>query len=1061
MPSMSSTPVRRVPSLAFLALLALPTAAQNLRLNAPLAREVSGWIGGPASADGQTLVYPADRDAGPGSELYALPADARGGPLRLSGTLAGDGYVSVQFTQEGKGVLFLDDLDGNGSVELALVPIDGGAPPRAVSGPLVPGRNVQSVQPSRDELHCVYLADQDADEVFELFAVSVSGAAVPVKLNGSLVAGGDVQGFVLSDDGRRVLYSADQDADEVVELFVAPVDGSAPARKLPIPLVAGGDVVFFQLDPGAVRVSYLADQAEDERFELFTIPSDGSQAPSRLSGVLVPGGDVATCRLSPDGRWVVYEADQDTDEHFEIYGVPADGSRAAVKLSTPSDREPVLHGLSHDSACAVYQSDPSGTHTLELFSVPIDGSAPSRRISGPMVAGGDAYFPAFSHDSSRVVYAADQDANDVFELYSAPIDGSAPPVKLNAPLPPGGDVAVSPFNLLPGFYVMAAGVMYEADQEVDGLGEVYFAPLAGGGAPRKLVSGPSQGAYPAYANRADGSPDSPPRDFGRVYFWRERALFSVGVEPGAEALLIDEARSSRTVGSVRRFLLSPSGERAVYHAREDGDGDVGELYSIPTEKPSERVQLRSGLAPGRFPSVQLFTPDEERVVYLSLSLLPSGGSTGLYSEPVYGSAAPVQLDIPPARGVRSAGSEDFDTLVLLPDGRQLVFLAGLDSAPASTGLFLVPVDGSSPPRLLSGDEDVLLGVECSADGSRIAFRSIVGTTVGLFVVPSDASAPARRVDAGGPRVPEFDYRLSPDGERVFYRTLEEPGKGELFVASSDASVAPLRLNGPLQSQGDVTAFALDPLGLRVVYLADAAIDEVFELYTVLADGSAAPERLHAPLSGALDVTDFQVSADGRRVAFRGDLRTDDVLELFSAPLDARRPPVRLSANLGSDGDVLDYRLGPDGKVVVYRADPTADGLVELFSTPIEGSRGQARLSRPLIPGGSVASFQISADSRSVAFTAERLDVPPPLGDPGPPSGDSWRPLTLLTVPIRGQQKAAVIAGPFQGTGTVSAYQLSADGGVVVYRADQDETHVDELYAAWTAHGPVSLRAARR
>lgn len=1039
-----------------LALLAIPAAAQSVKLNAPLAREVAGWIGFPrTSPDGQTLVYLADRDGGPEAEIHALAAGGKGGPRRLSGAIEGG---DLQITLDGAGVLFLDDLDASGSVELALVPIDGSAPPSALSGPMVAGGNVQSFQASRDGLHCVYLADQVADEVLELFSVPITGSAPPVKLSGVLVSGGDVLGLTLSSDGRLALYSADQDVDGVYELFVAPIDGSAPARKLPIPLVPGGDVVYFLLDPGASHVLYTADQEEDERFELFTIQTDGSQPPLKLNGPLVPGGDVSVSYgnflyayfdLSLDGRWVVYSADQDTDQRFELYTVPADGSLSAVKLSSPSDHEPVLAGLSYDSTWVVYRSDP-GMGTYELFSAPIDGSAPSRRISGAMTPGGDAYFPAISFDSRRVVYAADQDVDSVYELYSAPIDGSAPPVKLNAPLPPGGDIAVEPAVLLPGFFIMEDGVMYEADQEVDNLKEIYFAPVAGGAAPRKLVSGPVNHGIPAYDA-------APPGDFARVYFYREqnlRTLFSVGVEPGAQPILLDEAMSSVAVGDVGDFLLSASGERAVYRAQEEGQEWPGELVSVRTSKPSVRAPLLSGLPPGQFPVALFFTPDERRVIHMGLS--STGGQTALYSGPVDGSGPPVRLDVLPAGDYRGGGvGGEFGTIAPLPDGQRLVFLAGV-AGTTRTGLFLAPADGSAPPLLLSGDLDLLAGLELSADGSRIAFRSNEAS-VKLYVVPSDGSALPRRVDLG--QRPQHDFELSPDGEQVFFRTSPNLAPDELFVAPSDASAAPRRLNAPLQGRGDVTGFALDPLGLRVVYRADQELDEQFELYSVPADSSAAAVRLHAPLSGALDVRDFRISADATYVVLSGDLRTDEVHELFSAPLDASRAPVTLSGNPASGPGVLDYRLSPDGQRVVYRAYRAVQagyGPLELFSSSIRGSRGPVKLSRPLIPDGGVWSFQISGDSRTVAFTTERLPTPPYRPEEGP------RPrLTLLAVPIRGQEKASEIAGPFHGEGSVSAFQLSADGSVVVYLADQDEPFAIELYAARRPSSPGTTPAAKR
>jgi hypothetical protein len=70
-------------------------------------------------------------------------------------------------------------------------------------------------------------------------------------------------------------------------------------------------------------------------------------------------------------------------------------------------------------------------------------------------------------NSQGVVYRADQYANDVIALYAVPIVGGAEPARVNAPLVPGGDVQA---------YALTSdskGVLYIADQETDGLDELF------------------------------------------------------------------------------------------------------------------------------------------------------------------------------------------------------------------------------------------------------------------------------------------------------------------------------------------------------------------------------------------------------------------------------------------------------------------------------------------------------------------------------------------------------------------------------------------------------------
>ena len=127
-----------------------------------------------------------------------------------------------------------------------------------------------------------------------------------------------------------------------------------------------------------------------------------------------------------------------------LLAVTASANPQTKKLSGPLVRDGLgdvyAHVLSPDGARAVYRASHDDPQALDLYSVPVDGSAPAVRLNPPLVAGGNVEWPPlFSPDSSRVVYVADQDVDGMLELYSVPLAGGTV-VKLNAPLIPAGDV---------------------------------------------------------------------------------------------------------------------------------------------------------------------------------------------------------------------------------------------------------------------------------------------------------------------------------------------------------------------------------------------------------------------------------------------------------------------------------------------------------------------------------------------------------------------------------------------------------------------------------------------
>ena len=229
----------------------------------------------------------------------------------------------------------------------------------------------------------------------------------------------------------------------------------------------------------------------------------------------------------------------------------------------------------------LYHADQETNDVSELYIVLSTGGAP-KKLNGTLVAGGDVN-PIlstagiqFSPDGSRVLYQADQDVNDVNEIYVVASTGGLP-VKLNGPLVSGGDVSANGLQFSPD----GSRVLYLADQATDNVIEAYTVPVSGGTAVKingTLVAG---GAVSALGLQF--SPDS-----SRVLYLADQDSDNVdeiyivpsggGVPTKVNAPLVvgGDVTSSSLQFSNPQF--SPDGSRVVYRADQDMD-EVFEIYT--------------------------------------------------------------------------------------------------------------------------------------------------------------------------------------------------------------------------------------------------------------------------------------------------------------------------------------------------------------------------------------------------------------------------------------------------------------------------------------------------
>ncbi len=720
-----------------------------------------------------------------------------------------------------------------------------------LNGPLAqPGSgDVTESRVSPDGAWVVYLADQELDETYDLFSVPSAGGAEPIRLNPTPVVGRSVARFEVAAAGGRVVFLANLERG----LYSVPLDGSAAALELFPPLAPDRRIVEFHIDPRGSRVVYTADQDQDEVYELYSAPVDASQGPVRISGSLVPGGDVAWSpreshvAISPDGTRVLYRADQEQDG------------------------------------------------AVQLYSAPIEGAALPLRLSGPLVALGGVVDFALSADSRWVVYRANQEQVDSLELFSAPIDGRREALRLHPPLVADGDVGAftSYFGefIQPDSYRITPDgrrVVYWADQEEEGLFELFSAPIEG--------------------------------------FGRQRAR---RIGHGTILELSGELGPGESLFPFESFELDSTGSRAVYLRFQDG---AQQLFSAPVDRRGGEVRISDSLPLGADVYSYWVNPHGEQVLYYT-----SFGE--LYSVPSDGHLPALELGVSP-----SLEGED-DDFTFSPDGMRVVFR----TYELGRHLVSMELDGTGTVELGAphhGVQTWISGVQLASGGTRVVYSAdpLETDVLELFSAPLDGSLPAVKLSGellpGGPvRGTVADFQISPDGRRVVYRADQDlDDVYELYSAQLHGKKQRIKLHEPFVPGRSVprAGFQVAPDSMHVAFIADADTNDVHELYGVPIDGSGPPVKLSASLTTGGDVrSGLLFTPDGSRVLYLADAELDERFELYAAPIDGSAAAVKLSGPLVAGGDVqpneadpnyglnIGFLVSPHGAWVVYRADQTA------------------------------------------------------------------------------------------------------------------------------------------
>lgn len=212
----------------------------------------------------------------------------------------------------------------------------------------------------------------------------------------------------------------------------------------------------------------------------------------------------------------------------------------------------------------------------------------------------------------------------------------------------------------------------------------------------------------------------------------------------------------------------------------------------------------------------------------------------------------------------------------------------------------------------------------------------------------------------------LDY-LSPNGQWALYLADQENDQLVELYSVSLRDGTRTKLNDPLVAGGDVVDFRISPDSTRVVYRADQQVNERLELFSVPIAGGGAIKLNGTPVVGGdvLSESDYAISSDSQRVVYRADQAVDEKFELFSVPLTGGTP-IKLNPPLGGS-DVLQYNLSADASRVIFQVD-----LRELWSVPIAG--GTATLITPPLPSD-LHLVIVTPDSSRVFYVTRNHPLP--------------------------------------------------------------------------------------
>ncbi|MGZ5428824.1 MAG: S9 family peptidase, partial [Thermoanaerobaculia bacterium] len=390
---------------------------------------------------------------------------------------------------------------------------------------------------------------------------------------------------------------------------------------------------------------------------------------------------------------------------------------------------------------------------------------------------------------------------------------------------------------------------------------------------------------------------------------------------------------------------------------------------------------------------------------------------------------------------------------LSPDGKQVAFVRTTTDLAAGTrnaDVWIVPADGSAPPRALTRHEKADNAPRFSPDGRTLAFVSTRSGAPQVYLLDLGGGEPRKLTDlSAGVQDPLV---FSPDGKKIAFvsdvhpecpdeacnrKKRDEAGKNpvkvhhltrllyrhwdewrenvrhHVFVADlatgAVTDVTPGDFDSPphLYENGGV---AFSPDGGEIAFVSNRAGGDAEswttnkDVWTVPATGGAATKL--TALNAAADF-DPAYTPDGASILVRAQRRAGFEADRWYLDLYDRKSKAKRTLFEEPDLSVSEFSLSRDGKTVYFTAE--SEGRGDLFEVSLAG--GKPRL---LKKGGNIGALQAGAGA--IVFTESTLTAPAeifslPLEEKTPKPGAKSPQAKALTDENRSWRKDVSMSAP--------------------------------------------------
>lgn len=565
-----------------------------------------GYVYDFAITHDDTRVVLEGSPAGEQQRLWVAELSGTPDPTPISQADGAEGYAQGPFVITSDDSTVYYRADTGGAVHLMAADLGSPVSTTVMSQPLDDEYvYVEDFVLSADESTLVYRRYGDGGEGYALYQVDVAAPQVATRLTPGVE---ENETSVLSDyavtaDGSRVLYRSDDDTPGQVEAYLVSVE--APGTHVKVSPSLGNQQYLGELVvSGADEHGYLTTDADVPfRMELYRVDAANPGSLEKVNAPLVPSSDISAFEVSADGSAIVYRAAGDTVGLEELYLVDAANPGTAGKVSPPDAAGRVSSfEVSADGSVIVYQAEMSAG-VSELYAVSAMNLGVAVKLNPQLVAGGNVQSGfQVSTNGAHVVYRADQDTDGVVELYRVAVASPGIATKVSDTLSASADV---------GAFALShdeTAVAYTANQDADADLELYVVDLAAPGVSTKVNP-------PLQTNRDVSSDFRWSHDDSFLLYRADDAvdnvieLFRVDLTNLGVAIPVSAAM---TTGDVQLFVVSPDDTMAAYRSTHEGPPALY-IADLVGASPVTRVHPLMGTGFGVFEAA--FTPDSSQIVY--------------------------------------------------------------------------------------------------------------------------------------------------------------------------------------------------------------------------------------------------------------------------------------------------------------------------------------------------------------------------------------------------------------------------------------------------------------